>query len=267
MNRRFNPCHCLTAAALLLLCSQTFAQPVPVQHIQGAVHGFLLIRSESGAILGHADFSQLLTGDHLTIHTVLKFRDGSVDDETAVYIQRNNFEFVSDHHTQRGHFFKEPIDATLEANGQFTLRTTDKDGREKVETNHIELPDNICNGFLGGMLGNISPHAGTTTLSMVFPAGKGRLVKLIVTPAGTESFSAVTGDRRSASVFHIHIDLGGVAGVIAPILGKQPHDVTAWIYEEGAPVMVRETGQISEGGPILSIELGGTTFPRTTPAK
>lgn len=243
------------------------AEPIHVIHQQGALHGFLLIRSESGTILGHGQFTQSAVGDRVTAHSTFNFRDGSLDDEIAVFTQRNDFQFVSDHHIQRGPFFKNAIDMLVEANGNVTVKTKDKSGKEKVETSHIDLPPDLCNGIVPALLASISPNKPETTLGMVLPVGKGRLVHLIVTPDGTRSFYAVAGDRQTAHLFRIRIDLGGVAGVVAPMIGKQPSDIIVWYVEDEAPVLVREQGQLAEGTPIVSIELGGASFTRTPAAK
>jgi hypothetical protein len=61
------------------------------------------------------------------------------------------------------------------------------------------------------------------------------------------------------------VDLGGVAGVIAPVIGKQPKDTMVWVLEGEVPGFVRQVGQLYEGGPVVSIELSGTSFPRSAP--
>jgi len=96
---------------------------------------------------------------------------------------------------------------------------------------------------------------------MVLPVGKGRLAKLHITPDHTESFTAVQGATRTATVFRIKVDLGGIAGVVAPMIGKQPADVMVWLIEGTSPVIVREDAQLAEGSPIVSIQLAGTSFP------
>jgi hypothetical protein len=251
------------ALLLLALWTPVFAQPTPVRQTQGAMHGFLVVRSAAGAIIGHGEYTEFAIGDRVTDRLTLHFRDGSLDDETAVLTQRQTFQFVSDHHIQRGPFFKNAIDSTIEANGQVTIRTTDAGGHTKVETSHFDLPPDMSNGILGTLLLNI-PHNGPgATFSMILPTGKGRLVKLKVTPDGTAPFFAVTGDRRTASLFRIKIDLGGVAGVVAPIIGKQPPDIVISILEGEVPLLVREVGQLAEDAPTISLELAGTSFPRS----
>jgi len=254
-------------AAALSALGPVDAEPVRVEHTQGTLHGFMVLRLESGAIVGHGEFREFATGDRVTVHSTYNFRDGSLDDEVAVFTQRDVFQFVSDHHIQRGPFFKTNIDMTVDAKGAVTIRSKGKDGKEKVETSQIDVPPDLSNGIVMPMLINLSPKAADTSFGMVLPVGKGRLVRLHISPEGTRSFSPVAGVRREANLFHIKIDLGGVAGVVAPMIGKQPSDITVWILEDEAPVLVREDGQLSEGGPMISIELAGANFSRSAASK
>ena len=251
-------------ALAALLAGSAFADPIRVKHTQGAMHGFLVIRSSAGTIMGHGEYYESAAGDRVTARLILKFRDGSLDDETSVFTQHNTFQFVSDRHIQRGPFFKNAIDMQVEANGQVTLRSTDKDGKEKVETNHLDLPPDLSNGFLYTMLLNVPHDAAPFTVGMLLPTGKGRLVRLGISPDGSQPFTAVIGDRRTADIFRVKIELGGVAGVVAPIIGKQPSDLTIWIVPGEVPVLVRAVAQLSEGGPIVSLELAGASFSHAT---
>jgi hypothetical protein len=226
------------------------------------LHGFLTIHSETGSTLGYGEISQFATGDRVTLRTTLHFHDGSLDDETAVFTQRNVFQFVSDHHIQRGPFFKNAIDASVDANGQVEIRTTGADGKVTEETSHMDLPDDLSNGFVAPILENLPGNSPGLTVGMVVPMGKGRLIKLNITRDRTASFTAVTGARRTASLFRIKLELGGLAGVIAPVIGKQPAETIVWVVEGDAPVIVREDTQLSAGGPIVSIQLAGTSFPK-----
>ncbi len=255
----------LTCLALSLnLLSFARAEPIPVKHTVGAEHGFLVVRSAVGAIIGHGEYYGSATGERVTARLILKFRDGSLDDETTVFLQRNTFQFVSDRHIQHGPFFKQAMDMQLNADGQLTLRTTGKDGKEKIETNHIDLPPDVSNGMVESLMQNVSHNAAPFTLGMVLPSGKGRLAKLAISPDGTQPFTAVIGDRRTAMVFRIKFELGGAAGMVAPIIGKQPSDIMMWVTQGEVPVLVRVIGQLSEGGPVVSLELAGTSFSRPT---
>lgn len=52
----------------------------------------------------------------------------------------------------------------------------------------------------------------------------------------------------------IHTDIGGIAGVVAPVIGKQPADIHFWIVAGKAPAFVKFTGQLYDGGPVWNIE-------------
>jgi hypothetical protein len=56
--------------------------------------------------------------------------------------------------------------------------------------------------------------------------------------AGTEPFS-IAGSASQATHYVPKIEIGGVAGLIAPLVGKQPPDSHVWILEGEAPAFVR----------------------------
>jgi hypothetical protein len=229
------------------------------------MRGFMAVRSEAGALLGYGEFVQVAHGDRVTLRITLRFRDGSLDDETAVYTQHRVFQLVTDHHIQHGPFFAKSLDLTVHADGDIVVSTVDKDGKHETETNHIDLPSGTTNGMLETLLVNVPPNAPEFKLPMIAPSGKGRLIQLAVSPDGEGTFSCVAGSRRKASIFRIKMELGGVAGVVAPLIGKQPDDIFVWVLEGEVPAIVRVVGQLSEGGPVVSIELAGTAFPHTSP--
>ena len=242
-------------------------QPVPVRRVQGTSHAFLVLRAESGVVLGYGELLQLIHGDQVHSRLTYHFRDGSIDDDTTVFSQRSSFHLIRDHHVQKGPFFSKATDCLVEETGNVTIRTVDKNGKEKVETNHIDLPPDISNGFTGTILLNAPPNSGPFRLGLVAPTEKGRLIKLSIDVAGEEPFSPVRGVRRKATVFRIHPELGGVAGVVAPVIGKQPKDVYIWILEGQVPGLVREIGPLEEGGPIVSVEPAGASYPPATVVK
>jgi len=245
-----------------LLTATLHADPIPVHQTQGAMHGFLELRSETGEILGHGDLLQTAHGATVTTQLVLHFNNGSIDDETATYTQEHTFHLLSDHHIQKGPFFPKPLDLTVEANGQITFRSVDKDGKEKIDTQHLDLPPDLSNGIIGPLLLNVPANTPEFKLGMVIPVdGKGRLIKLAVSPESEQPFT-VAGITHKATVFRLKLELGGAVGVIAPVVGKQPSNVHVWVIEGSAPELVRVQQQLYDGGPIVSIEFAGTTFPR-----
>jgi hypothetical protein len=192
----------------LLIChaSSPAQQPsaVPVHYVQGASHAFLTVRAESGAVLGYGELLRLIHGDRVTSHLTYHFRDGSIDDDITVFSQRASFHLISDHHVQHGPFFSKATDFSVDGTGNVTIRTVKGDGKESTETNHIDLPPNVSNGFTGTMLLNVAPSSAPFKLGLVAPTGKGRLIQLSITVEGEESFTpvgeSVGRPRYSASI-------------------------------------------------------------------
>jgi len=237
------------------------AEPIAVKHTQGAMRGFLVVRSEAGKVLGSAELSQFAVGDEMNVRLKYTFLDGSIDDETVTFTQRGTFRLVQDHHIQKGPFFKTPEDITVDAHtGMVTTRSVGKDGKPKVESEHMDLPDDLANGMIGTLLINLPPNTAPVTMGMVAAVGdKGRLIKIAISPDGEQPFR-VAGRSLKATVFRIHPELGGIVGVIAPLIGKEPKDTMVWVLEGDAPMIVRIVGQLAPDSPVTSSELMGNSF-------
>src|ERR1017187_56435 len=98
----------------LLWSSASSAEPVVVRHVEGLVHGFLSLRSPEGAVIANGDLIQDARGDRVTSRLVYHFKDGSLQDETALFFQRGHFQLISDHLVQKGSAFERPLDMTLD---------------------------------------------------------------------------------------------------------------------------------------------------------
>ncbi len=238
------------------------AEPVAVRHAEGLVRGFLVLRSLDGAFLASGDLIQTSSGDRVTSRLVFHFRDGSIQDETAVFTQNGRFRLLTDHMIQRGPAFPRPMDVSIDAVGRrVTVRYREDDGKEKTIEERMSLAADLSNGIVLTLLKNIAPDAASTEVSMVVATPKPRLVKLLITPAGEDSFSA-GGSAHKAVRFNVKVELGGLAGLIAPILGKQPHDTSVWILGGEAPGFVKSEGPMYQGGPLWRIELASPLWPR-----
>jgi hypothetical protein len=86
------------------------------------------------------------------------------------------------------------------------------------------------------------------------------VVKLDIQSGGQDSFT-VTGAPHNATHFIVKIEIGGIAGAAAHLLGKQPPDINVWIQEGEAPAFVRSRGPLVAGGPIWEIELASPAWP------
>jgi hypothetical protein len=252
-------CMLVLASAVLMAASSASlaSQPIPVRHPQGSAHGFLALRAQGGKLIAVGDVTQAVHGDRVTSRVVFHFRDGSIDDDTTVFSQRRVFRLISDHHIQRGPSFPKSTDVIIEAlTGKIISRAQDG----KTTENHLDLPPDVSNGLPPNLLLNFLSSTPETKLSFVAPTTKPRLITISIKPAGTVSFN-IGGKTRHAIDYVLHAELGGLTGLIAPMVGKQPADYHIWILEGVAPAFIREEGQMYEGGPIWRVEQISPTFP------
>ena len=252
-------------ASLLLAClaggGLLRAESVAVRHPEGVVRGFLLLRAPDGSVLAKGDNIQFSRGERVTTRLVFHFRDGSLHDETTVYSERGRFQLLSDHLVQRGPSFPHPIEVSIDVtSGRVTVQYSEE-GKEKFIEERMELPSDLANGLTLTLLKNIPPDAASTTLSMLVATPKPRLVKLVITPAGVEPFTVGHASYR-ATRFNVKVEIGGLSGLLAPLVGKQPKDASVWIIGGEAPGFVRSESQFYQGGPLWRIELASPDYPR-----
>lgn len=150
------------------------------------------------------------------------------------------------------------------SSGQVTVRYADH-GKQKVETERIEVPPDLANGLILTLLKNVPTGGPPKTVSLVAATPKPRLVKLAISAAGEESFST-GGASRKAMHYVLKVEIGGISGVLAPLLGKQPPDSHVWILGGEAPAFVKSEQPLYLGGPLWRIELVSPVWPRTGPA-
>lgn len=252
-------CALVLASAFLALPPAARSEAIPVHHLEGTLHGFLSLSNQQGKILAVGDLFQVAEGDRVTAHLVFHFRDGSLDDETAVFTQHESFQLISDHHIQKGSFFKQPIDLSIDvASGEVTVRTTGKDGKEDVKSEHMDLPPDLYNGIINTIAKNLQHDASETKVSMIVATPKPRLITLAFSPLPEATYT-LAGFKRKALGYNIKLQLGGIAGVVAPLVGKQPPDLQIWVTAGELPTFVRETGPSFEDGPILTMQLTSPT--------
>lgn len=251
----------LVQAGFLWNCVAS-AEPVVVRHTEGVVHGFLSLRSPEGSLLADGDLIQTAEGDRVTSRLVFHFKDGSLQDESFVFSQRGHFQLISDHLLQKGPAFERPLDMMIDVGtGHVTVRYKDDHGKEEVEDEHMDLPADLANGLLITLLKNLPQDALPSSVSFVAATPKPRLVKIRISAAGTEPFS-IAGSAREATHYLLKVDIGGIAGFIAPLIGKQPPDSHVWILEGEAPAFVRSQAPMSTTGPLWQTDLVSPVWPR-----
>jgi hypothetical protein len=266
MKRLLFRCLRLLSLVVVFVCAlhpPSAAEQVSVRYPEGTIHGFLELRSQEGRVLAEGDLVQNVAGDRVTARLTFHFKDGSIDDETTVFSQRKSFRLITDRHIQKGPSFPKPIDLSIDTRSrEVTVRAAGKDGKEEVKTEHLDLPPDLANGIVTMIIKNLRPGAQETVVSMLVATPKVRLVKLAISPRGEEPFSLVDSQRKALH-YEIKIELGGAAGIVAPMIGKQPPNIQLWIVGGPAPVFLREEGQTYPDGPIFTIQLVSPVWPNS----
>lgn len=251
----------ILGVVVLLQMGTVHAEPVPVRYAEGVTHGFLVLRTLQGKDVADGDLSQFVRGDRVTRRLVFHFKDGSIHDETVVFSQRGTFRLLSDRLVQKGPTFPHPIDVTIDGvSGQVKVRYTDDDGKEKFANERLALPADVANGLLPTLLKNVPRGAPSITVSLVAATPKPQLVKLEVSPEGEDTFS-IGGLKLRATRYVVKVKIGGVAGLVAPLLDKQPPDSHVWVLGGEAPSFVKAEAPLFLGGPVLRIELASPSWP------
>ena len=237
------------------------AAQVPVRHQEGTLHGFLALRDQSDKLLASGDLVQVAQGDRITLRLAFHFKDGSLQEDTAIFTQHRTFHLISDHLVQKGPSFPHPLDLLIDTSkGLVTVRYTSDNHQEQVKSEHMNLPPDLANGMTPTLLKNIAQN-GDTKLSLVVASPKPRIVKLAISAQGEDSF-VVEGEEHKAMHFVVKIEPGGLAGVVAPLIGKQPPDMHVWVVGGKAPAFVKSEGQLYPDGPIWKIEIASPTWPK-----
>jgi len=250
----------LVGCGLLLLPALLSAQPVPVRHAEGLVHGFLVLRTLDGQTLADGDLLQTSRGDEVTSRLVFRFKDGSSFDETTVYGQRGTFRLRRDHTVQTGPAFPQPLESTIDvASGQVTVVATE-DGAKKRYEQRERMPDDLANGLILTLLKNVGRLAAPRHASMYVFTPKPRRVGLEFSEEGEEPF-VVGGTRDTAVRYRVKVDIGGITGTLATLLGKNPPDSRVWILPGNEPAFVKSESPFFAGAPLWRIELVSPTWP------
>jgi len=260
--RELRALNLLVGSALLFPALSLNADQVPVRHLEGRIYGFVVLRDMDDKLLASGSLIQNANGNRVTSELSFHFKDGSVHQESTVFSQRRTFQLLTYRLVQKGPAFKRAIDMSVNVStGQVTIQYTDDDGKEKKITERLKLPADLANGMVTTLLGDIDPKTPKTLLSMLVATPKPRLVKLEISPVGEDSFT-VGGSAGKAMRYAVKIDIGGISGFIAPIIGKQPPDTHVWMVYGKAPSFLKSEGPLFEDGPVWRIELTSPVWPK-----
>lgn len=252
-------------ALSLCLCAavgSAWSEPVKVRASEAPVYGVVTLKSPSGAVLAHGEVLQTLRRGLVESRLTFRFKDGSLFDETVLFSQQTVFNLISYRLTQRGPSFPASVDVSFErASGRYEARVREaSDQQAEVIAGRLDLPADIYNGMTSILLKNL--RAGETARAHLLAfTPKPRVLAVTLTPMGEDVFS-VGPVSRKATRYHVKPELGGMLGVLASVLGKEPPDLHYWIVDGPARAFVKFEGPFFVNGPVWRIELTGPRWPK-----
>jgi hypothetical protein len=238
------------------------ADPVAVRFIEGITRGFLVVSAVDGKPLGQGDIRQTAHPGHVESRMILRFRDGSLHDETVTYTQDKVFKLERFRLVQKGPSFPEPVEISLEAgSGEYLVKAhPGAADREKIYRGTLKLPPDTYNGLLLIVLKNLPTGAAARVHYIAFTP-KPYLIDLDLLPQGEEKVR-VGDESRPVTRYELKPRLGVLLRVAGAILGRTPGRQQCWILADPVPGFVGCQAPLANGGPPWRI---GLTSPAATP--
>jgi len=257
-HRAVRACAALITVIAVLLCTPVYAAPIAVKFPEGMTHGFLLVRSLAGEILGQGEMIQTLKEDDLIeSQLVFRFKDGSLHDERVAFSQQRVFTMISYRLVQRGPSFPDQIDVSVErGTAAYKVRSQEgEDGKEEVLTGQVDLPKDVYNGMLITMSKNLQKGANETVSVLAFtPTPQVIKVQLRAIDEQPVQIGEVS---RKATQYIFTPQIGMIREFLGKAIGKLPAEFhyTCWIMIDKIPSFVQFEGPLQLMEQIVRIEL------------
>ena len=259
--------HGITSGLLLvLLCGWLWAAavdaaPQSVRLPEGNTRGFLVVRTLDGKAIAYGELVQKPTRGLIESRMQLHFTDGSLYEETVTFSQKQVFRLERYHLVQRGPSFPATDVAFDRQSGQYRARTQEKkDSDEKAASGSLELPADLYNGMMTTLLKNLPRGAGTTAQLVAFTP-EPRLIKMALHPEGEEKV-VVGKAAKPVMRYLVKLEIGGIPGIIASVIGKDPPDLRYWLVAGDVPAFIRFEGAMFLNGPVWRLELATVEWPK-----
>ena len=231
------------------------AEPVAVRYPESISQGVVVMRAPSGNVIANGELIQAPVGENVQSQLIFRFKDGSLYDETVTFSQHKVFRLVSYKLVQKGPSFPDAMEVWMDrASGRYRARVGDD-----TAEGPLDLPDDLHNGMAGTLLRNLPAGASATGHMYAFTP-KARLMRTVLRPEGEDRYFA--GETAHTAVRYIvTMDLVGVTGLVATVLGKDPPDVRFWISTGAAPSFLKFEGPMFVKGPRWRIDLAAPRWP------
>ena len=246
--------------ALLWSCAVE-AAPIRVRLIEGNLRCFLALRSLDGTAIAYGEVSQKPTGNLIESRTILRFKDGSLYDESATFSQKGVFRLESYRLVQHGSSCPTLEVSFDRKSGQYKAKSqADKDGKQKVASGKFEMPADLYNGMALILLKNLPGGAGATVHMAVFTP-EPRVIDMEWSWEGEDE--VLLGGRAMKTMRSlVKLKIGGLTGVIASVVGKSPPDLRYWLVTGDVPAFVRFEGAMFLNGPVWRLEITTPDWPK-----
>jgi hypothetical protein len=237
------------------------AEPIKVRLPEGSTRGFLVVRPPGGEPIAYGELVQKPARGALESRMLLKFADGSVYDETATFSQRDVFRLEAYKLFQGGPSFPGSAIEFDRKSGRYQARIREeKGGEEKMASGALEMPLDLYNGMAMMLLKNLPAGSSASTQMAAFTPAP-RLIKMILGPEGDDAV-LVGPETKRATRYLVKLEVGGLTGVIATLIGKDPPDLRYWLISGDVPAFARFEGSMYLKGPVWQLEMTPLEWPR-----
>ena len=242
----------------VVLYSPASAAPVAVRFPEGVTHGFLLVRSLAGEVIGQGEVTQMTKeGGLVESQLMFKFNDGSLHDEKVAFSQKGVFTLITYQLIQRGPSFPEQVDVFIDrGTREYRVRSkVGKDGKEEVRAGTFDLPNDVYNGMVVTMMLNLPKGASEAVHILVFRP-EPEVIKLEILPREKRTVR-IGGMSRKAVQYEFKPDIGIIEKWLGRIIGELPDQFHyhCWVLADEIPSFVHYEGPLQLMGPIVQIEL------------
>jgi hypothetical protein len=252
----------LVILPLLLAASTSEAAEVSVKLAEGNVRGFLVLRDSDGQPIAHGEVSQHAREGGIESRLLLNFKDGSVYDEKVTFSQAHVFTLHTYRLSKRGPSFPTTeVSFDRKSRHYEALIQAKKGGAEQTASGELEMPPDLYNGMALVLLKNLSPGA-TADVKMAAFTPKPRVLTMRLRQEGEENV-LIGGHARKVIRYLVKLEIGGLTGVVASLLGKNPPDLRYWLVAGDVPAFVKFEGAMFLNGPLWRLELATVEWPKT----
>jgi hypothetical protein len=191
---------------------------------------------------------------------VLNFKDGSLRDERVTFSQDDVFRVEAYRLMQHGPSFPISEISFDRETGRFAARTQQTKADEVREASGaLEMPADLYNGMALVLLKNLPPTSVASVRMAVFTP-KPRIIQMQLIPE-EEDVVRHGSATRTARRYLVKLEVGGLTGVLASLVGKDPPDMRYWLVTGEVPAFVRFQGAMFLKGPIWRLELTTLELP------